>query len=333
MITLGLCVLLTFQPVKPPPAVSPELLANAEKGDAEAQVQLGARVCGRRGVPVDHGKAVVHYRRAADQGHALAQYLLGSSYFQGEGVDESDLEGLRWIRKAADQGNRLRPGRPAGPTDRGQRGLDEDERLSFFWNHQAASQGYSVGAFGIANVYEIGEVLPKDYARAYAWRSLGGTLMDWDGRKPDEDPLRELAKMMTKPQLASAAKLLREWGGKAPPLATISPQPASPAPKADADAIALSRTLTAEFQRSATSPRRPWRGRRVCPRWLTWPSPRKRRRWSRPSTTPSKRSCRRWPRRGSTLARSIRWSPRRSWQACDVTNGPSWTRRSVPPPR
>jgi hypothetical protein len=35
-----------------------------------------------------------------------------------------------------------------------------------------------------------------------------------------------------------------------PPLATISPQPASTAPKADAAAIALARTLTAEFQKT-----------------------------------------------------------------------------------
>jgi HEAT repeat protein len=54
---------------------------------------------------------------------------------------------------------------------------------------------------------------------------------------------------MTRPQLAAAAKLVREWGGTVPPLATLSSQPSSTAPKADAAAIELARTLTAELQK------------------------------------------------------------------------------------
>lgn len=249
MITLGLCLLLTLQAAPAPPAVNPQLLAAAEEGDAEAQFQLGRAYAEGRGVPADHFKATAQYRRAADQGHALAQYALGWSYFNGEGVDESDVEGLRWIARAADQGNGLAQVSLAHIYQSGSRGLDEDQRLAFLWNHRAASQGYVAGAGSIANVYEFGEVLPKDYVLAYAWGSLQGTLEARAGHAPDDDDLRELAKKMTKAQLAAAAKLVREWGGKVPPLATISPQPASPAPKADPAEIALARTLAAEFQK------------------------------------------------------------------------------------
>ena len=197
MITFGLCVLLTLQAVNAPPAVNRQLLADAEKGDAEAQVKLGRAYAEGLGVPIDHDKAVAQYRRAAEQGHALAQYLLGWSYFRGEGVAESDSEGFRWMRKAADQGS-------------------------------------GEAQISLAEIYASGG---------------RGTLAVRVGGAPDEDALRELAQKMTKPQLAAAAKLVRGWGGKVPPLATISLQPASTEPKADAATIALARTLTAEFQK------------------------------------------------------------------------------------
>jgi hypothetical protein len=248
MITLGLFALLSLQAAEAPLVVSRQLLADAEKGDAQAQFQLGRVYAEGRGVPVDPGQAVVQYRRAAEQGHALAQYLLGWSYFLGEGVAPSDMEGLRWIRQAADQGSREAQSSLADLYASGSRGLQEDLRLAFTLSHQSASQGWVESALRIATMYEEGEGLPKDYVLAYAWRSLGGTLLVRAGHEPDKDALRELAQKMTKPQRAAAAKIVREWGGNVPPLATISPQPASTAPKADAAEIALARTLAAEFQ-------------------------------------------------------------------------------------
>lgn len=249
MITFGLCLLLTLQAGNAPSGANRQLLADAEKGDAEAQFKLGRAYAEGLGVPIDHAKAVAQYRRAAEQGHALAQYGLAWSYFRGEGVDESDIEGFRWIRKAADQGSREAQFSLAEIYASGNHGVDEDQRLAFHWSHRAASQGYIDGALRIARVYEEGEGLPKDYVLAYAWRSLGGTLAVSAGVAPDEDSLRELAKKMTKAQLAAAAKLVRQWGGRVPPIESISPQPATTAPKADAATIALARTLSAEFHK------------------------------------------------------------------------------------
>ena len=49
----------------------------AERGNADAQVILGLRYEGGRGVPRDHRQAIVWLRRAAEQGHAVAQAVLG----------------------------------------------------------------------------------------------------------------------------------------------------------------------------------------------------------------------------------------------------------------
>ncbi len=246
MITISLCVLLTLQAAKAPPAVDRQMIADAEKGDSEAQVRVGRAYADGLGVPVDQAKAAAFYRRAADQGHPLAQYLLGWSYLRGEGVDESDVEGFRWIRKAAENGSGEAQFSLAEIYAGGNFGLDEDQRLAFLWSHRAASLGFIAGALRIARMYEDGEGLPKDYALAYAWRSLGGTLAVKAGGAPDEDSLKELAQKLTRSQMAAALKLVRDWGGKVPPVATVPPQPA---PKADPDTTALARTLRAEFQK------------------------------------------------------------------------------------
>jgi TPR repeat protein len=39
-----------------------------------------------QGVPQNHAKAVMWYRKAAEQGDAWARYILGYSYERGEGV-------------------------------------------------------------------------------------------------------------------------------------------------------------------------------------------------------------------------------------------------------
>ena len=54
------------------------LRAKAEKGDAQAQFELGlASSLGKFGVATDYVEAVKWYRRAAEQDHAKAQYNLG----------------------------------------------------------------------------------------------------------------------------------------------------------------------------------------------------------------------------------------------------------------
>ena len=55
-----------------------ELRVLAERGDADAQAELGVRYGGARGVAHDDREAVRWYRRAAEQGHATAQFSLGS---------------------------------------------------------------------------------------------------------------------------------------------------------------------------------------------------------------------------------------------------------------
>src|SRR5690349_19754359 len=64
-----------------------DLIANAQKGGAQAQFELGNTFYfGRLNVAKDSAEAVKWYRKAAEQGFAPAEYRLGYSYEIGSGV-------------------------------------------------------------------------------------------------------------------------------------------------------------------------------------------------------------------------------------------------------
>ena len=66
---------------------------------------VGCRLYERgEGVPKSESEAATLYRRAADKGDAEAQYQLGRYYKEGKGgLAKSDASALEWFRKAAAQ--------------------------------------------------------------------------------------------------------------------------------------------------------------------------------------------------------------------------------------
>ena len=65
--------------------------AQAEKGNAEAQRELGAMFENGKGVQVDTKEAEKWYRKAAEQGNIYAQEHLGWAYVQGDKKDVNEL--------------------------------------------------------------------------------------------------------------------------------------------------------------------------------------------------------------------------------------------------
>jgi hypothetical protein len=82
-----------------------ELMVNATRGDADAQLQLGLKYSLGHEVAENDAEAVKWYRLAADQGNVFAQLNLGVMYDDGEGVAENDAEAAKWYRLAAAQGD------------------------------------------------------------------------------------------------------------------------------------------------------------------------------------------------------------------------------------
>lgn len=79
----------------------------ANKGDMEAQYNLGTVYETGFGVAVNYKQAAKWFMKAADKGQVLAQLKLGILYYLGKGVPESSIKGDKWIRSAAKNGNEL----------------------------------------------------------------------------------------------------------------------------------------------------------------------------------------------------------------------------------
>ena len=57
------------------------------------------------GVPKDHSKALVYYRKAADLGSVKAQTCAGIMYYRGYGVSKDSTLAKKYLKPAADRGS------------------------------------------------------------------------------------------------------------------------------------------------------------------------------------------------------------------------------------
>lgn len=138
-ILLLLAALLLAAPVLAADVDINALQSKAAKGDAVAQLNLGAAYDNGLGVERDVDKAIEWYRKAADQGlaeaqfnlaHILvsedistvgaaeymlkaaeqgmadAQYLMGVTYAEGIGVEPDEEKARLWLKRAVAQGQK-----------------------------------------------------------------------------------------------------------------------------------------------------------------------------------------------------------------------------------
>jgi len=77
----------------------------ADRGDADAQWQMGVRYHNGEGVPRDDAQAMQWFLRAAEQGHVIAQATLGAYYWAGRGVPQDFSKAYFWSAIALAQGD------------------------------------------------------------------------------------------------------------------------------------------------------------------------------------------------------------------------------------
>jgi hypothetical protein len=140
----------------------------AERGDPNAEYNLGMLYARGEGLPKDPQKAADWYRKAAEQGVAAAQYNLGLMYANGEGVAQNTEEATKWFLRAAEQGvvnaetglgNIYQEGEGAF------RNFSEAEK----WYRKAADQGIASAAFSMGLMYDLGQGVTKNYDEAVKW--------------------------------------------------------------------------------------------------------------------------------------------------------------------
>jgi len=108
----------------------------AEKGDADAQFNLGQAYRLGKGVPLNLGAAQSWFERAANSGHLDAQTTLGLLLFQ----NGNQPEGIKWLRKAAEQGE-PRALLVYGTALYNGDGVTQDRMLGYAYVSRAAAQG------------------------------------------------------------------------------------------------------------------------------------------------------------------------------------------------
>ncbi|TMQ29385.1 MAG: sel1 repeat family protein [Nitrospirae bacterium] len=200
-------------PDSPPSDISAEDLqtwhTQAAKGDATAQVLLGALYHFGDGVPQDDVKARQWYEKAAAQGDARAQVNLGGLYDNGQGVPQDYAKARRWFEKAAAQGNALAQSNLGLLYDSGQ-GAPQDYAKARQWYEKAVAQGEMQAQVNLGLLYAEGHGVPQDYVRAYMWYSLAAAHSVGDLQKHSADKRDYVARRMTPAQIAEGQRLTQQ---------------------------------------------------------------------------------------------------------------------------
>jgi cell division septation protein DedD len=108
----------------------------AEKGDADAQFNLGQAYRWGRGVPTNLSAAQTWYERAAEQNQLDAQVILGLMLFQ----NGDHVTGLRWLKAASEKGE-PRAMLVYGTALFNGDGVTQDSILGYAFVSRAAAQG------------------------------------------------------------------------------------------------------------------------------------------------------------------------------------------------
>lgn len=139
----------------------------AEKGNADAQFDLGEAYRLGRGVPINLGAATTWFQRAAKQGHIDAQRILGLLLFQ----NGDRVNGLKWLKMAAnrnDAGAMLIYGTALVNGD----GVKRDPTLGYSFVSRAAAQGFAPAKETLA---DLDRLLTPDQRKKGAAIALGDT--------------------------------------------------------------------------------------------------------------------------------------------------------------
>lgn len=144
------------------------LMKAADQEKLEAMNALGTMHEEGVGVPKDEKKAFEWYEKAAKYGFPLAQQNLSQCYEMGRGVEKNQAEANKWLERAAHQEFAPSQAMYAFKLERGL-GVDKNTRAAAEWYLKAAQNGLIRAMTHLAYLYYTGTGVPLDYRRAEAW--------------------------------------------------------------------------------------------------------------------------------------------------------------------
>ncbi len=183
----------------------------ADQGHLDAQYALGMTRAGLYDVARNIAEAGALFQLAANRGHAGAQFMLGMMHLRGQGMAKDEVEGIAWLRKAAAQDlSRARTElaihlmRASAPDSRAEGmallnqaaeqgdaravdwlgniyanglGVERDPVKGAEYYKRAAGLGHVQAQLSLAGMYERGDGVPVDLARATQLREAAAQSM------------------------------------------------------------------------------------------------------------------------------------------------------------
>lgn len=164
-VALVFCALTSPLVAQQPRVDEKDLRTWADRGDADAQFELGLRQLTGEGVKKNDKEGVEWIKKAAEQKHVRAQFVLGSLYEDGLGVEKSEPKAFEWYRKAAENGFPAAQHAAAMAYDLG-RGVKQDPAAAAKWLQKAADQDHAPSQTALAAKFERGVGVAKSTAKA-----------------------------------------------------------------------------------------------------------------------------------------------------------------------
>jgi len=181
----------------------------AEQGLGEAEYHLALDYSHGFGVKEDSAEAFLWFRRAAQKGVAEAQVDLGLCYAKGRGVEDNAVEAVYWFRKAAEQGN-AEARYQLGQCYFEGRGVTKNTAEGFKWTQLAAEQGNASGECRLGLCYERGEGVAQDHVQAHKWYNLAAA-QDDQNAADIRVTIAKIETSLTKDQIVEAQRLARDF--------------------------------------------------------------------------------------------------------------------------
>jgi TPR repeat protein len=122
---------------------------------------------------------------------------------------QNPAEAVKVLRRNAEQGDPNAQYTLALAYDVGV-GAQQDFTEAAAWYYKAAEQGHAAAQFNLGLLYASGRGVPQDFIQAHMWFNLAAAGGEAAARKERD----ELAKKMTRSQIAEAVRLAREWQPK-----------------------------------------------------------------------------------------------------------------------
>ncbi len=155
--------------VKVPTENCEELVRLAEKGNSEAQTNLGVCYYAGEGVEQSYINAVTWFKKAAEQGNAKGMYCLGCCYMKGFGLRQDVNKAVSWIEKSANLEFPPAEGALGTIYFNGQHGVPQDIEKGLKYTQRAAEHGDPVGLYGMGLILLGDDFVPMDKVKGFKY--------------------------------------------------------------------------------------------------------------------------------------------------------------------